>query len=75
MAFELKWDRFVSTQGKIDTNIELDRHLEHLNKYVKTDLKQFQEKITDKSVQTLLLVLFQNTKKIERKNTKNHGSN
>ena len=50
LAFELKWNRFVNTQGKVDTYVELDRHLEHLNKYVKTDLKQFQGKITDKSV-------------------------
>ena len=50
LAFELKWNRFVNTQGKVDTNVELGRDLEHLNKYVKTDLKQFQGKITDKSV-------------------------
>ena len=48
LAFELKWNRFVSTQGKVHTNVELDRHLEHLNKYVKTNLKQFQGKINGK---------------------------
>ena len=50
LAYELKWNRFVNTKGKVDTNVELDRHLEHLNKYVKADLAQFQGKITEKSV-------------------------
>ena len=58
LAFELKWNRFVNTQRKVDTNVQLDRHLEYLNKYVKTDLKQFQGKITDKSVARCLRSYF-----------------
>ena len=50
MAFELKWNRFVKTKGTIDGNVELDRHLEYLKKYVKPDLAQFQGKITEKSI-------------------------
>ena len=50
LAFELKWNRFVNTKGTIDGKVEFDRHLEHLNKYVKADLAQFQGKITEKSI-------------------------
>ena len=50
LAFELKWNRFVNTNGTINGNVELDKHLEHLNKYVKADLAQFQGKITEKSI-------------------------
>ena len=45
LAFELKWNRFVNTNGTIN-----GKHLEHLNKYVKADLTQFQGKITEKSI-------------------------
>ena len=45
LAFELKWNRFVNTNGTIN-----GKHLEHLNKYVKADLAQFQGKITEKSI-------------------------
>ena len=44
LAFELKWNRIVNTKDMIDGNVELDRHLEHLN------LAQFQGKITKKSI-------------------------
>ena len=50
LAFELKWNRFVNTKGTIDGNVELDRHLQHLNKYVKADLAQFQVKMTENSI-------------------------
>lgn len=50
LAHELTWNRFVNIIGRVDTNVELDRHLEHLNKYVKADLAQYQGKITEKSV-------------------------
>ena len=46
----MKWNRFINTKDKIDGNVELDRHLEHLNKYVKADLAQFQGKTTEKSI-------------------------
>lgn len=50
LAHELTWNRFVNTKGGVNTNVELDRHLEHLNKYAKADLAQYQGKITEKSV-------------------------
>ena len=50
LAHELTWNRFVNTKGKIDSNIEIDRHLEHRNKYAKADLAHYQGKITKKSV-------------------------
>jgi len=50
LAHELKWNRFVNTKGGLDKNVELDRHLEHQNKYVKLDLARYQGKITEKSL-------------------------
>lgn len=50
LSHELKWNRFVNTKGKIDSNVELDRHLEHRNKAVKADLAQYQGKITETSI-------------------------
>jgi len=50
LAHELKWNRFVNNKGKIDSNVELDRHLEHRKKAVKADLAQYQGKITETSV-------------------------
>ena len=50
LAHELKWNRFVNNNGYPDSNIELDRELEHRNKYFKADLKSYRGKITEKSV-------------------------
>ena len=50
LAHELKWNRFVNTKGHPDSNIELDRELEHRNKYVKEEIKSFRGKITDKAI-------------------------
>ena len=35
MAAQLKWSRFVNTQGRIGKNVSCDLHLEHLNKRLK----------------------------------------
>jgi len=51
LAHELKWNRFVNTKGYHDSNVELDRELEHRNKYVKEELKSFQGKVTKKSIE------------------------
>ena len=51
LSHELVWNRFINNKGKIDSNVELDRELEHRNKYAKTELHHFQGKITEKSIQ------------------------
>ena len=42
-------NRFTNSKGKIDSNVELGR-LEHRNKYVKTDLSQYQGEVSTKSI-------------------------
>ena len=51
MANELKWNRFVNNKGHPDTNVELDRELEHRNKFVKEDLKAFNGKVTNQAIE------------------------
>eukprot|EP00111_Clytia_hemisphaerica_P014962 TCONS_00044050-protein len=51
LAFELKWNRTVNNTGRYDGNVELDRELEHRNKYAKEELKHFQGKLTDQSIE------------------------
>ena len=48
LQHELIWKRSVNNKGFPDTNIELDRELEHRNKYVKEDLRQYL--VTEKSI-------------------------
>ena len=50
LAYELKWNRSVNNKGMPNTNVELDRELEHRNKYMKNDLKNYQGKVTEKSI-------------------------
>ena len=50
MAHELIWNRFTNTNGYANSNVELDRELEHRNKYVKMELKSFHGKLTNKSI-------------------------
>lgn len=50
LAHELTWNRTVNNSGKVDGNVELDRELEHRNKYAKSDLKHYLGKITEKSI-------------------------
>ena len=49
-AHELTWNHFVNNKGYTDSNVELDRELEHRNKYVKKELKAFQGKITTETI-------------------------
>ena len=51
LSYELTWNRFANTKGGIDTNVELDRHLEHHNNYVKADLSQYQGKLREMSIE------------------------
>ena len=50
LAHELKWNRTVNHLGNVDSNIELDRELEHRNKYAKAELCHMQGKVTDRSI-------------------------
>ena len=50
LAYELTWNRFVNTKGDIDSNVEIDRHIEHQNKHFKNDIAQFKGKVTEKSL-------------------------
>lgn len=49
LAYELKWNRFVNNKGGIN-NIELDRCIEHRNKYAKEELKALKGKLTEQSI-------------------------
>ena len=50
LAHEVMWNRSVNNLGRVDTNVELDKELEHRNKYAKSEIKSFQGKITDESI-------------------------
>ena len=50
LSFQLRWNRSVNTKGLLDSNIELDREVEHRNKYFKEDVKGFRGKVTTKSI-------------------------
>ena len=50
MAHEITWNRCVNNKGFPDSNVELDRELEHRNKYVKGDIKAFNGKVTPQSI-------------------------
>ena len=50
LSHELMWNRSVNNAGKVDSNVELDRELEHRNKYAKNELHHFQGKITENSI-------------------------
>ena len=49
-AHDVKWNRFVNNKGKIETNIEVDREVEHQNRTFKGNCKSFMGKITDKAI-------------------------
>lgn len=51
LAYELVWNRTNNTQGKIDSNVENDRTVEHHVKTFKMDCKDFQGKVSSKSIQ------------------------
>lgn len=47
-AFDLTWQRFVNTSGKKGRNISLDLHLEHLNNFLKEQLKNLRSNLNEK---------------------------
>ena len=50
LSFQLRWNRSVNNRGLPDSNIELDRELEHRNRYFKEDVKAFRGKVTSRSI-------------------------
>lgn len=46
-AFRLIWQRFINTKGKKGHNISLDLHLEHLNGFLKEQLKNLRSNLTE----------------------------
>ena len=47
---QLKWDRFVNTQGRIGCNVPADLHMEHLNKRFKGVLRNLGSNIMPHSI-------------------------
>ena len=47
---QLKWCRCINTSGQQGTNISMDLYLEHLNRRLKTALRNAGSNITDNSV-------------------------
>lgn len=50
LAHSLTWNRFVNHQGKIDSNLPMDKEVEHDNLAFKTDIHSYKGEITDKSI-------------------------
>ena len=49
-AHDLIWNRFVNNCGKIDSNVEMDREMEHYNRAFKLDCKSFMGKVSEQSI-------------------------
>ncbi len=50
LSFDLVWNRFIDSTGKVDNNKEIDRAVEHWKKLFKLDCREFQGKITDENI-------------------------
>ena len=50
-ATQLKWSRFVNTKGRTGCNIHCDLHLEHLNRRLKTIIRNMGSNVTKSSFQ------------------------
>ena len=50
LAFDVVYNRFTNTEGKPNSNVEIDRKMEHLNKKVKQDIKDFNGNVTRASL-------------------------
>ena len=44
-------NRFTNNKGCLDSNVEMEREVEHWNKRFKTDCKEFHGKVTDKNIE------------------------
>lgn len=51
LSHRLTWNRFINNAGGVDTNIEMDREMEHHNRAFKEECRGFRGKVTDASVQ------------------------
>ena len=51
LAHQLKWHRFVNTQGGIGKNIPCDLYNEHVNKLIKTIIQNMGSNLTEQSLQ------------------------
>lgn len=52
-AFHLIWQRFVNTSGKKGRNISLDLHLEHLNNFLKEQLKNLRSNLNEENAKRI----------------------
>ena len=50
LAHDIIWKRFVNNKGRVDTNVEMDRGLEHHNRAFKLDCRGFMGKVTEMSI-------------------------
>lgn len=57
MAFELIHNRFFNALGKTGGNIPLDLRMEHLNKLLKTALKQLGASVSELAAQSIARAL------------------
>ena len=49
-AVQLKWCRCINTTNRVDKNIPMDLHLEHLTRHLKSTLRNMGANLTDNSV-------------------------
>ncbi|XP_066933596.1 uncharacterized protein [Clytia hemisphaerica] len=50
LAHEITWNRVVNNKGYASSNVELERELQHRNKWTKEEIKLFRGTITEKSI-------------------------
>ena len=50
LAFDIVHNRFTNNKGNINSNVEIDREMEHWNKKVKMDVKDFNGNISERSI-------------------------
>lgn len=50
LAHDIVWNRFVNHCGKVDSNLEMDREVEHHNRAFKLDCRLCMGKVTDNSI-------------------------
>lgn len=50
MSMQLVWSRFVNTKGETGCNIPCDLYMEHLNRRIKTIIRNLGSNVSDKSI-------------------------
>ena len=53
LSHQLIWNRCVNNSGKIDSNVEIDREIEHHNRVFKEECKHFRGKVSAASVKRI----------------------